>query len=79
MSKYFFEHPCGFCGALVSFRRVTDNCAWWLEPVSAGTGSDYLSTWCADCGARGEHNEAYQAFIQNPRALTSDWIKRVSA
>lgn len=43
---------CDFCGDYVQFCRVTPDGGpfWHLAPVLPGAGSDYLATWCEQCG-----------------------------
>jgi hypothetical protein len=53
--EYFLD-TCDFCPnrypAVVKFVRVYDQ--WkkshWLEPINPLSGSDWLATWCQNCG-----------------------------
>lgn len=49
---------CDFCGSSVAFQRVEvgGGLFWALEAIEPGAGSDYLATWCSECGPqhRGE-------------------------
>lgn len=50
--------PCDYCSRPVEFRRVEIGPGPFtaLEPVTLGSGSDHLATWCAACGPL--HREA---------------------
>ncbi len=45
--------PCDYCGVMTHSIRQYDqwHVSHWLIPID-GSGSDWLATWCKDCGPK---------------------------
>jgi hypothetical protein len=73
----FFLDTCDYCPSrypvAVKFVRVSDqwNVSHWLEPLNPLAGSDWLATWCQNCGPQHKDEFSLRAWKEKREQHTN--------